>query len=181
MFHYPVIRTEFCGKLNEALELWAQFTHVIFTSQTTVEYWPGPWDKKAIAIGDATASALKQRGVQPLVAPFSTQEGVVELIRNIKGYFFIPRSKQARSFLTDFLKEQKIPFYTLDLYSTLFQRLEPVPILDDFDEIVFTSPSTVQGFLLIYGNLPKEKKLTAIGPITEAALKKVEKDMASRL
>lgn len=166
-FHYPVIRTEFCKDLGQALELWPKFTHVIFTSQTTVEYWPGPWDKHAIAIGEATACGLKKRGVEPLIAPFATQEGVIELIRGIKGYFFIPRSRLARSALTDFLEKNQIPFYALDLYDTHFQKLEPVPNLNQFDEIIFTSPSTVKGFLRIYGKLPKGKKLTAIGPITE--------------
>lgn len=180
-FHYPVIRTEFCAELSEAFELWPQFSHVIFTSQTTVEYWPGPWDKQVIAIGDATANAMRRRGARPLIAPFATQEGVIELIKNIKGYFFIPRSRLARSLLTDFLEEKKIPFYALDLYDTRFQKLEPVPNLDDFDEIVFTSPSTVEGFLRIYGRLPKGKKLSSIGPVTERALKKVEKDMAARI
>lgn len=167
-FHYPVIRTE---PLVTCLPAeWPLFTHIIFTSQTTVEYWPGPWDKAMIAIGDATASALKKRGVEPLIAPFATQEGVIELIKGIKGHFFIPRSRLARSALTDYMKENQIPHCTLDLYDTHFQKLEPIPNLDDFDEIVFTSPSTVEGFLRIYGSLPREKKLTAIGPITQKAL-----------
>jgi uroporphyrinogen-III synthase len=39
-----------------------------------------------------------------------------------------------------------------------------------FDEIVFTSPSTVAAFKEIFGALPRGKKLVAIGPITEEAL-----------
>lgn len=169
-FHYPVIRTEYCGNLGPALLLWPQFTHIIFTSQTAVHYWPGPWDKQMIAIGYATAAALEKKGLDPLIAPEATQEGVITLIEELKGYFFLPRSRLARSVLTDFMTEKKIPFFVLDLYDTVFQKLEPVPKLDDFDEIVFTSPSTVDGFLRIYGKLPTDKKLTAIGPITEQAL-----------
>ncbi len=102
------------------------------------------------------------------MAPFATQEGVIELIRKIKdGYFFIPRSKRARSVLTEYLIREKIPHFAFDLYDTHFQRLEPVPNLDEFDEIVFTSPSTVEGFIHIYGSLPKGKKLSAIGPVTK--------------
>lgn len=172
-FHYPVIRTEYCGKIDGALALWPQFTHIIFTSQTTVQYWPGPWDKQTIAIGPATAAALQRRGLVPIVAPEATQEGIIDLIAKIKGYFFLPRSRLARSALTDFMEERKIPFLALDLYDTVFQRLDPVPNLDDFDEIVFTSPSTVEGFLRIFNALPKNKKLTPIGPVTERALLKV--------
>lgn len=175
-FHYPVIRTEFLGV--GAPSDWARFTHIIFTSQTAVEYWPGPWNKEIIAIGKATAAALRSKGVEPRVAPFATQEGVIELIKLIDGCFFIPRSRLARSALTDYMEENQIPFSVLDLYDTHFQRLEPVPNLDDFDEIVFTSPSTVEGFLRIYGKLPREKKLTAIGPITQKAL---DEDMVNWL
>lgn len=163
-----MIRTEFCADLTEALSLWPKFTHMIFTSQTTVEYWPGPWDKQAIAIGEATANALRKRGVEPMVAPVATQEGVMAVVG--EGYFFLPHSKRARLDLIHYLREKRVPFFALALYDTHFQKLEPVPNLDEFDEIVFTSPSTVEGFLRIYGKLPVAKKLTAIGPITEKAL-----------
>jgi uroporphyrinogen-III synthase len=170
--HYPVIRTEYCGKLEGAFLLWPQFTHIIFTSQSAVHYWPGPWDKQTIAIGQATAAALRKKGLDPLIAPEATQEGVIALIANLSTplYFFLPQSRLARSTLTDYLREHNIPFFSLPLYNTLFQKLEPVPSLEDFDEIVFTSPSTVEGFLRIYGKFPQGKKLTAIGPITERAM-----------
>lgn len=168
--HYPVIRTEFCGNLEPARQLWPQITHVIFTSQTAVHYWPGPWDKKIIAIGEATAGALRTKGLIPLVAPFATQEGVIELIKEINGYFLLPRSKLARSALTDYFDRCNMPYLIVDLYDTVYQQLEPVPSLDDFDEIIFTSPSTVEGFLRIYGKLPQDKILTPIGPITAKAL-----------
>lgn len=171
--HYPVIRTEYCGSIEPALALWLQFTHVIFTSQSTVHYWPGPWDKPALAIGPATAAALQQKGVKAVVAKESTQEGLIALIRSIPGYFFLPRSRLARSVLTDFMQAENIPFFALDLYTTVCQKLKPVPDLNDFDEILFTSPSTVDGFLQIYGQLPLHKKLTPIGPITADRLKQV--------
>lgn len=171
-FHYPVIRTEICDSIEPALVLWDQFTHIIFTSQTTVEYWPGPWDKQLIAIGEATASALRLKGLFPIVAKTATQEGIIELISTINGHFFLPHSKRARPNLVEFLKKEKIPFFSLELYETHFQCLQPIPCLDDFDEIVFTSPSTVDGFLKIYGTLPQNKKLSAIGPITLSYLQK---------
>jgi uroporphyrinogen-III synthase len=167
-FHYPVIRTRLLDASTPSD--WPLFTHILFTSQTAVEYWPGPWDKGIIAIGGPTAAALKKRGLESLIAPFATQEGVIELIKGIHGHFFIPRSRLARSSLTDYMQENQIPYFALDLYDTYFQKLEPVPHLDDFDEIVFTSPSTVEGFLRIYGALPRTKKLSAIGPITQKAL-----------
>lgn len=171
-YHYPVIRTEACGSIEPALVQWPHFTHLIFTSQTAVHYWPGPWDKEIIAIGPATATALAEKGLQSLVASEATQEGVITLLRSIDGYFLIPRSRRARSALTDDLRTRNVPFLALDLYDTICQRPEPVPNLDDFDEIVFTSPSTVEGFLKIYGALPKGKRIIAIGPITQRAIER---------
>ncbi len=172
-FHYPVIRTEMCepAELEEALRLWPEFSHVIFTSQTAVEYWPGPWDKIVIAIGEPTASVLRMKKLNVLVAPFATQEGVMTLIAHLRSaYFFLPHSKKARPELVDFLKRQQVRHFALPLYDTHFQCPEPIPNLDDFDEIVFTSPSTVEGFLRIFKQLPEGKTLTPMGPITRKAL-----------
>ncbi len=135
-----------------------------------MQYWPGPWDKELIAIGPETAKSLPKTS---LIAKEATQEGIIELIKKMRsGFFLLPKSKRARPLLTDFMKRENIRFFALDLYDTHFQKLEPVPDLDDFGEIVFTSPSTVEGFIRIYGKLPSNKKLTAIGPITERELEK---------
>ncbi len=91
-------------------------------------------------------------------------------IQTPESFFFLPHSKKARPDLVNFLKRLKIAHFAFELYDTFFQKLEPIPPLSDFDEIVFTSPSTVEGFLRIYGKLPEDKKLTAIGPITNACL-----------
>ena len=170
MFHYPVIQTVRLDspQLQEAIALWDQFTHVIFTSKNGVRHWAevGPLQGKiAIAIGEATGGLLHE----PLIAPLATQEGVIALLETIKdGFFFYPRSKRARPHLANYLQQR--PHFLLDLYDTVSVKREPVPNLEEFDEIVFTSPSTVEAFCQIYGKLPKDKKLTPIGPVTERAL-----------
>lgn len=176
VIHYPVIRTEKIegASLKEARSLWPQFSHVIFTSKTTVHYWfeeTLDFDKTAIAIGDATAQKLREKGVFSLIAPFATQEGVVSLLEKEKiSYLFFPHSKKARPFLLNYLKEKQIRFFSLGLYDTHFQKPGPLPNLLEIEEIVFTSPSTVEGFFHIFRDLPKEIKLTSIGPITKRAL-----------
>ncbi len=172
--HYPVIRTEKIegAALREARALWPQFTHVIFTSQTAVGYWEEDLQGKTlIAIGEATGEAIRKRGGKVIVAREATQEGVIELLQGMDltgAFLFMPRSKKARPNLVEFLKSYR--FFVLDLYDTVFQMLEPVPKLEEFDEIVFTSPSTVEGFFRIYEKIPPKIKLTAIGPITRARL-----------
>ncbi len=79
----------------------------------------------------------------------------------------------SRSVLLAFFQERKIRFVACDLYDTVTQKLEPVPDLKTIDEIVFTSPSTVRGFLEIFGHLPQDKRWHAIGPITARALRDI--------
>ena len=104
-----------------------------------------------------------------------TQEGLVELLKKSNwdnAYFLLPRSSLSREVLLHFLQERKINHRAFDLYDTVIQKLEPISNLEDVDEIIFTSPSTVRGFLHIFGTLPRDKVLTAIGPITQRVLQK---------
>jgi uroporphyrinogen-III synthase len=179
LLHYAVIRTALLdsAELRQALSLWPQFTHVIFTSRSTVRHWweaQPSFDKIAIAIGEGTAEALRDRGVDPVVALEAVQEGVIALLDRMDlngANLLLPQSKRARSQLRGYLEEKKIPFFAFDLYDTFPQKPEPVPSLEPISEIVFTSPSTVEAFLQIYGTFPKDKKLTAIGPVTARALR----------
>jgi uroporphyrinogen-III synthase len=173
--HYPVIRTELIvgASLERARLLLPQFTHSLFTSKSSVFYAAevGLLRKRyAIAIGSATAHALSKEGIEPLVALQETQEGVIALLEtfSLEGAFiFYPHSQRARPVLRRYLTSRNIRFFSLDLYRTILQRPEPVPSLEKIDEIIFTSPSTVDGFLQIFSELPRDEKLTCIGPITE--------------
>lgn len=168
LFHYPIIRTV----PIEVLPQLPEYTHLLFTSPNAVRHWLSIGSiegKVLLAIGSATAAALN---APALIAPFATQEGVVELIAGLEGVNLLwPRSKHARPVLTDYLTQNKVPFHTIDLYETVVQRLEPVPAIASFDEIVFTSPSTVHAFLQIFGSIPSGKKIVAIGPVTLLSLK----------
>ena len=176
VFHYPVIRTERIdsSELEAALLLWNRCTHAIFTSKNGVRHWTGDLHGKTIvAIGEATAREIRTRNAMPIVAPTATQEGVADLIDtlDLNGAFLLyPHSNLSRPFLADFLKEKKIDHYVFSLYNTLFQRPDPVPDLSQFDEIVFSSPSTVEAFSRIFSSVPRRISLTPIGPITKKAL-----------
>ncbi|HEX2583390.1 MAG TPA: uroporphyrinogen-III synthase [Chlamydiales bacterium] len=175
VFHYPVIRTVLIERLDVSNVDFA--THFLFTSRSAVKHWCHRFSVKGevLAIGAATAAALREQGIEAKVAPSATQEGVIELLETMElthAYLFWPRSTLARPVIEEYLTRKKVPFCALDLYETKEQKLEPVPDLDDFDEIVFTSPTTVQAFLKIFGTLPANKKLTPIGPVTAECLQR---------
>ena len=58
----------------------------------------------------------------------------------------------------------------LDLYTTVFQPQERIVDWSLIEEIVFTSPSTVESFWRLYGGLPKGVSCKALGKITEGVL-----------
>lgn len=190
VIHYPVIkiipRSIDDPKVRQAYGDLAAYTHLIFTSKNAVRVFCqhlAAMQKSAdelcakivIAIGKVTAAHLSAEGLAPdLIAQEETQEGVVHMLRSIdlkEAYVFLPRSSLSRPVLANFFRENKIRCQACDLYDTVTQKLLPKPDLDQIDEIIFTSPSTVKAFLEIFGALPSDKKLSAIGPITEEALK----------
>ena len=174
--HFPIIRTIPIEKLDKtAKQAWDKSTHMLFTSRSAVKHWLALSSLKGeiLAIGEATAATLKGWEGVLKIAPTATQEGVVDLLKTLdlsSAYLFWPRSALSRPIIDRYLMQQGIPFYPLNLYTTKPQASLPLPNLDEFDEIVFTSPSTVEAFLAFFGCLPTDKRLTPIGPVTHAAL-----------
>lgn len=171
IIHYPVIKT-IPRKITISID---QYTHIIFTSKTTVKYLPNILKSQfIIAIGNITAKHLTERGFPPhVIAEDETQEGIIAELEKMdlsRAHILLPHSSLARPKLEEYLKSKNIRYFACDLYDTVAQRPFPVPDLNLIDEIVFTSPSTVHAFLEIFSPIPREKKLTAIGPITKSVL-----------
>lgn len=190
LIHYPVI--EIVPKsltdphVKMAYDDLHDYTHLILTSKNAVRIFfqhlkdlQHPQEilnhKTIIAIGSVTAAHVKAHGVTcHHVAEQESQEGLILLLNRLDiedAYFFFPRSALSRPVLSQYFKEREIRFQACDLYDTQTVKRSPIPDLERIDEIVFTSPSTVKGFLEIFGRLPQNKKLLAIGPVTEMALK----------
>lgn len=173
IIHLPVIYTE---RIHESPLHIESYSHVIFTSKTAVDFFrPSALiNKTVIAIGPATEKRLHEKGIKPITAPRATQEGVIELLSSLDlqdGRILWPKSSLSRDVLEKFFIENNIFYTAVDLYhtKTLFQKTID---LEHIDEIIFTSPSTVDGFVNNYGNIPICKTLTCIGPITKAYLSK---------
>jgi uroporphyrinogen-III synthase len=176
LWHYPLIRTEklVSPQIAEARLFWVKCSHAIFTSRSAVSYWfeeVSPGDHHVVAVGKATAVALQEKGIFPQVAKEETQEGVIACLQEMDpSQLFWPRSQKARPLLENYLQERGFPYMALDLYTTVF--LLP-PLIEDWSgiqEIVFTSPSTVQAFFAIYPSIPQGVEVVAIGPVTKQAL-----------
>ncbi|MDF2550508.1 MAG: putative porphobilinogen deaminase [Chlamydiales bacterium] len=181
--HYPVIRLEpvdgSCQALQQGMERLASFSHLLFTSKPAVHFF---WQqclklnlseafqkKPCFAIGQATARALESLGCQtPLIAKEECLEGIIALFSTLnltKASFFWPHSARSRTILVDFWRKEQISFYECCLYYTLLQKPYDLDV-SAFDRLIFTSPSTVDGFLALFKEFPIGCQLQAIGPVT---------------
>lgn len=188
-YHCPLIRIEprplFSPAIQNAFSLLPEVSHLIFTSKTAVALFcegaskigflrESLFHKRCIAVGRGTANACLKNGLSPpLVAAKETAEGVVDLLSRLDlktGLCFWPHAAGARPVISDYLRHKGIPYFECILYDTHPSKPHPLPLLQNFKEIVFTSPSTVDAFLEFYGSFPPEKKLSCQGPITQAHL-----------
>jgi len=190
MIHYPII--DMTPRDFRSFSIAAQFadmreyTHIIFTSKTAVhvfmeamEFYHIPLDSlknvQWICIGASTDNVLRQYGIKSSsLAQEETQDGVIKLIDLLNledAYLFYPRSSRARPTLSCYLKIRQLRHQICDLYDTKavasLQRLD----LTQVDEVVFTSPSTVEAFFEMQLTIPPFLKFTPIGPITAEAIK----------
>ena len=194
--HCPIIKTILHPPENSDIQLGFQsipkYTHIIITSKTAARYFfqhlshfkfnsQDLLNKTFIAVGKKTADTLTENGIKKiLIAEQETSEGIVSTLHQLQNtYVFWPHSQLSRPIISQFLKKQAIPFQECILYTTITQIPTPVPNLDHFQEIIFTSPSTVDAFLEIYKALPSDKILTTIGPITRAKLAGIDSSRAS--
>ena len=159
-------------------------THIIFTSKTTVRIFVSYLslfgyslsdiqECVIISVGQVTSKTLEDYGLTAVTAQNETAEGIVEELKKMNlddAYVFWPHSALSRPILTDFFQKEKIRYRNAAFYDTVTLHPNPKPNLRHFDEILFTSPSTVDAFLEVFGELPKDHILTPIGPITESKL-----------
>ncbi|MBJ7449379.1 MAG: uroporphyrinogen-III synthase [Parachlamydiales bacterium] len=190
IYHYPLITTkirsydEFTSFFQDLIH--QKYSHIIFTSKTTVTYFLqslknfnislADVDVTVIAIGDSTRRLLTSNGIHvDLIADTASSESLVDLITHyshqIKKVFY-PCSALARTVIQEGLDDLKINYDKFVIYDTIFNKPMPLPNIKIFSKIVFTSPSTVQSFLEIWPTIPWEKEIIAIGPVTKAFLQK---------
>lgn len=181
--HIPFIRTELiiCPQLQQFCRAYAEYTHMLFTSQTAVQCFfkqcgQTPQSLPTLySVGKATSRLLQTLGYKvAYTAHEETAEGVVALLQEtmpVTGHLFWPHSADARPVLEGYLAAAPFRSTTAVLYRTISLQPDPLPDLTAFDGVLFTSPSTVHAFFMCYKKVPLHLTCFAIGPITAAALR----------
>ncbi len=181
LIHCPLIEVvpRPYAQISDALSHLQKATHVIVTSKTAV-YCLKPYlflasKAQFLSVGKATTSTLENLGIHDiLTAESECQEGLISLISAQplqSPFFFWGHSALSRPLLKEFINKSAVPHIAFVLYDTRFKEPSLPISLDNIDEIVFSSPSTVEAFCHFFGSLPQNKKLSAKGQVTEQAIK----------
>lgn len=185
IFHFPVIqvRPRLTGEdIERALTQLPAITHVLFTSKTAVNSFialcgsTALEGKRLVAVGTVTASHLKQHGLTAsVIAQEETAEGVVQMLEGedlTHARCLWPHGNRSRSLIADYLASRRVSLCECIVYDTDLRCPPSPPNLEHFHQVVFTSPSTVDGFLTIYGALPHPKLIVTQGAVTRRYLEK---------
>ena len=121
-------------------------------------------------VGNSTANRLLDFGVlTDLVPKNESSKGLIEEFKNVglKGTrVFLPRSDISDKGLGKALENLGAICATSAAYKNVLPRDLPELDLKFFDEIIFTSPSTVRNFKKRYGKLTRKVKIRCIGGVT---------------
>ena len=162
--------------LRSAINRLQEFDYLLFTSRFAVKYWilsNGGFNiENVVSIGAKTSEALRNAGVKNIKQTEKDDSyGVIDWFSaQKKGCVLIPRSNIALPIIPEGLKALGFEVETVTAY---INRMPQNPIkvnLDKIDKIIFTSPSTVDNFVKLYGGIPNEKILETRGVVTEKRL-----------
>lgn len=166
-------------QLRRAIADIDSYDYVLFTSRYAAKYVGAlsVMHTRIVSIGRATTKALHQIGVEEVdEVEEDNSYGVVSWFSSqSRGRVLIPRSNLALPIIPEGLRQLG---FEVDCVTAYINRMPEHPKkvnLDEIDRIVFTSPSTIDNFIRIYGALPEKKELVTRGPITEQHLQTILK------
>lgn len=183
-YHLPLINIgplEDYKEFDSHLKKIRQFDWIVFASRYGVEYFFKRLRKigydsrdlgkiKIAAVGKSTKERLLGFGVSAdLVPEKESSDGLIEEFKKIdlkEKLIFLPRSDISDKGLEKAF--QKLGAIVTSSFAYRNKIAKDLPDLDlnNFDEIMFTSPSTVRNFKKRYGSLPKDVRVECIGDVT---------------
>ena len=176
--HTPLIEitpVEDDAALQNAAREIAGYDYVLFTSRYTARYVGKMFvrAKQIVSIGSTTTAALYQAGINQVIQVDSDNSyGVISWFQQQpRGRVLVPRSNLALPIIPEGLKKLGFEVDTVTAYINSMPKNPQRVDLSMIDRIVFTSPSTVDNFIRLYGALPKGKVFETRGPVTEQYLK----------
>ncbi len=158
------------------------FDYVVFQSQKAVKYF---FEKaslhsntKVVAVGKSTQKTLERLGYKAYIPDEESAKGLIEFFKDIKPCkVLLPRAKEGREELLNFLKERGFNVLDLNIYQTVMVEYSKEEILDVLSQdpiVVLASPSAVKS---LFANLQKNmlickitlRNVICIGETTKSA------------
>jgi uroporphyrinogen III methyltransferase/synthase len=182
--HIPFIKirplADYCH-FDAQLKDIADFDWIIFTSRYGVEYFFKRLNAvgldgrslakvKLAAIGDSTRKRLLDHLFNADLVP--KDESSRGLIRELKQLglqgkkVFLPRSNLSDKGLEQALEDMGSIVTSSIAYENVMPEYLPDIDLNEFNEIMFTSPSTIRNFVNKYNHVPPELDISYIGEVT---------------
>jgi uroporphyrinogen-III synthase len=169
-----------------------RFRWVVFTSASGVRIWGERSaalgvelpDARVAVVGDSTAAALAERGigVDLVPDPFTTA-ALGEAFPRGKGRVLLARADIATEELEAALRGKgwepvRVDAYRVRAATAVSQEARRAIEQQAVDAVVFTSPSTVEGYLSI-AVAARRPPAVCIGPVTAAAAARVGFEVAA--
>lgn len=182
--HLPLIKIEPMRDYEEFdsyLENIKEFDWIVFVSRYGVEYFFKRLNNlgfdsrnlseiKIAAIGSSTKNRLLDFGViADLVPERENSQGLIEEFKKIglkDKKIFLPRSDISDKGLRQALERLEAKVATSFAYKNVMTKNLPDLDLNNFSEIIFTSPSTVRNFKKRYKEVPESVRIRCIGEVT---------------
>lgn len=178
------------SQLRKAVDQWyndksENTGYLLFTSRYSVKYWSLTLDgkdpqhvmpnKKVVSIGATTTLALVEAGFLNVEqVEEDNSYGVIDWFsKRERGQVIIPRSNLALNLIPDGLKELGFQVTTVTAYENKMPSNPKKVDLSKISRIIFTSPSTIDNFIKLYGYLPTDKELKTRGIVTENHLTQI--------
>ncbi len=183
-FHLPLIEIRPMSDYKEFdnyLKNISDYDWIIFTSRYGAEYFfkrlgDVGLDLRALngikiaAVGKSSQNRLLNFGIKADLVPRNeSSKGLIERFKkeNLKGKnIFLPRSDISDKGLEKELGKFGALVTTSVAYRNVMPKDLPDLDLNDFDKIMFTSPSGVRNFKRRYKKVPKNVKVRCIGDVT---------------
>ncbi|MCH9811482.1 uroporphyrinogen-III synthase [bacterium] len=189
-FHLPYVslhyRTLSAGDGKEIFEKIYRYTHLLFPTKFAVKsffYFMRKWNVPKeyldpvfiLALGNSTKKALEEEGITiNYIGSDETEEGMVRMLESIDlegAELLIPQSGMHRPKLIHFLVEKEVSYKEIVLYDLQEERPETEIKLENFDEIVFSTPVAVRAFFDVHKDIPPSIDVHCMGLSTRKKLR----------
>jgi len=186
VIHTPLIEITGCkdkNRLYQSIRELKYFRYLLFTSRYAVHYFFQALselhldsrylaDIRIVSIGKITSEKLRQYGISSdLEAEEEDSYGVINLFSKEdttkENRVLIPRSDIALDIIPSGLRSLGFNVKTIAVYHNSYPAFPEKVNLSTIDSVVFTSPSCVDNFIRLYGEIPSHIHCITKGRVTQ--------------